>query len=312
MENNVLILSVGRRVELVKLFQNAIKMTSNQGKVIGVDIEKSAPALYFCDKYYIIDRISSIDYISNLLEICKKEKIRLIIPTIDTELLKLAENRKYFDEKGILLNLSDIKVIKLCRDKRKTSQWLQNNGFYTPQIINESEVEHFPLFIKPLDGSSSINAFKINNSNELHFFSRYINNPIIQEFIDGEEYTIDVFCDLSSKVISIVPRKRVAVRSGEVLKGIICKNPLLIKETKKLIEKLKPIGHITIQCFIKENKIYYLEINPRYGGGAPMSIMAGANTPLMWMKILENEVLTYNEDYRDDVLFSRFDQSIEI
>lgn len=312
MDNNILILSVGRRVELVNLFRKAIQKYGSKGKVVGVDISATAPALYFCDKHYLIPRIDSSQYIEEILKICELENIALIIPTIDTELLKLAENRSYFEKKDIALNLSDYKVIDICRDKRKSNLWFQENDFLVPRTLEELDIFEFPLFIKPLDGSSSINTFKINNKYELEFFSQYVTSPIIQEFIDGVEYTVDVFCDLSSNPIYIVPRKRLAVRGGEILKGQIHKNKIIIEEIKKVISKLKPIGHITVQCIIQQDKVYFLEINPRYGGGAPMSIMAGADTPYMWLKILNHEKIEYSENYKDNVVFSRFDQSIEL
>jgi len=172
---------------------------------------------------------------------------------------------------------------------------------------------YFPLFIKPLDGSSSINAFRINNKKELNFFKEYVPNPIIQEMVFGSEYTVDVFCDFDSKPITIVPRKRLAIRSGEILKGIIDKDRTIINAIKNLVLKLKPFGHITVQCIKNDDGIVnILEINPRFGGGAPMSIDAGADSPKNLYRILMGENLQYNEDYKDKLYFSRFDDAIMI
>ena len=317
MNYNVLILSAGRRVELVKRFRRAAEELKIKSKIIGVDISNLAPALYFCDEMEIIPRISDDNYIKVLLDICKRNEIKLIIPTIDTELLKLAENADLFKKNNIALNLSSVDVISICRNKKNTQKWLEDNGFNAPKMLSETDLVNnnydFPLFIKPLDGSSSINAFKINNKKELDFFKDYVPNPIIQEMVFGDEYTIDAFCDFNGKIITIVPRERIAVRSGEISKGRIVKDRVIIDEIKKLLLKLKPIGHITIQCIKSSNNIVnILEINPRFGGGAPMSIDVGADSPKNLYKLLMGETLDYNEDYDDNVYFSRFDDSIMI
>ena len=317
MTYNVMILSAGRRVELVKRFKRAAKELKIDSKIIGVDINNLAPALYFCDAKEIIPMINEENYLDTLLNICKKYDIKLVVPTIDTELLKISENIDKFEKIGVKVNISTSDVIRICRNKKNTAKWLEENGFNSPRMITDEDLSNnnyeFPLFIKPLDGSSSINAFKIENKKELDFFKDYVPNPIIQEMVFGTEYTIDVFCDFNGQLITVVPRKRLAVRSGEILKGIIDKDRVIIDEIKRIISKLKPYGHITVQCIKSENNVVnILEINPRFGGGAPMSIDAGADSPKNLYRILMGEKLEYNEDYKDKLYFSRFDDAIMI
>ena len=316
---NVLILSAGRRVELVKAFKNAQKKLNMQNaKVIAVDISKYAPALYFADNFYLVPRVTDIKYIDTIIDIAIKENIDLIVPTIDTELIVLASNKDYIEEKtNAKVLISDKEIIEICNDKNKTIEFLQQNGFDLPNTLNEDDLKNkaykFPLFIKPKDGSSSINTFIINDEKELQFFKEYVKEPIIQERIEGNEYTVDVCMDFEGNVISIVPRIRIATRSGEILKGKIDKNNHVIEDVKRLMQTLKPIGHITVQCFLtKDNAIKYIEINPRFGGGAPMSFYAGANSPEFLLRMLNGEELSYYEGFQDGLVFSRFDDSILI
>lgn len=316
---NVLILSAGRRVELVKAFKNAQKKLNMQNaKVIAVDISKYAPALYFSDNFYLVPRVTDIKYIDTIIDIAIKENIDLIVPTIDTELYVLALNKRLIEEKtNAKVLISDKEIIEICNDKNKTIEFLQQNGFDLPNTLNEDDLKNkaykFPLFIKPKDGSSSINTFIINDEKELQFFKEYVKEPIIQERIEGNEYTVDVCMDFEGNVISIVPRIRIATRSGEILKGKIDKNNHVIEDVKRLMQTLKPIGHITVQCFLtKDNVIKYIEINPRFGGGAPMSFYAGANSPEFLLRMLNGEELSYYEGFQDGLVFSRFDDSILI
>ncbi len=317
MELNILILSAGRRVELVNCFKKAAEDMKIESKIITADLTFTAPATFFGDKSYVIDRIGSENYLIEIIEICKKEKIKLIVPTIDTELMIMAKNKELIEritEAKVLI--SDIRVIEICRNKINTSKFFETNGFGVPKEIKIDRKEEtnykYPLFIKPIDGSSSINTFKVNNKKELDFFVEYIENPIIQEFIDGKEYTVDAFLDFESNPITIVPRERIATRSGEISKGLIVKDKEIIEEVKKLLNVLKPIGQITIQCMKTKDGIKFIEINPRFGGGAPMSIKCGANSSKNLYKILLGEKLQYNENYNENVLAVRFDETIFI
>lgn len=316
-EINVLILSVGRRVELVQAFEKAKEILKIRGKIFGGDMDENTPAMKFVDKAFILPRISSENYIESIIKICKDEDIRLIVPTIDTELLKLAENKeKIQKETKAILNISDLEYIKICRDKFLTQEFFEKNGFGTPKLIKEEDIlkkqYKFPLFIKPLNGSSSINTFKINNEKEFKFFREYVPNPIIQEYIVGKEYTVDIFSDFKSNPITIVPRERIATRAGEISKGRIVKDKEIIKDIKRLLRVFKSKGHITVQCMKTNDGIKYLEINPRFGGGAPMSITAGANSAQNLYRLLLGEKLIYNENYQEDILCLRYDQAVYI
>ncbi len=312
-EYNVLLLSAGRRVELIQCFQNAAKKLNIKSEIIAADCSDTAPALYFANKAYKLPQISQEGYIDSIVEICEKEKVALIIPTIDTDLLPLAVCRSYIESKvDTKVLISDEAVIRICRDKYNTQLFLSNHGFKTPNLYFQEQDKdfEFPLFIKPRSGSSSINAFRVNNMRELEFYAEYIQDPIIQEFIEGEEYTVDVFSDFKGNLVSIVPRLRIATRSGEIQKGKIIKDREIIEDIKKLASVLKPIGPITVQLIRTKTGIKYIEINPRYGGGAPMSIRSGADSCKNLYSLLMGENIQYNEEYQDKIMFLRFDSSL--
>lgn len=314
-EINILILSAGRRVELVKAFQKAAKRLGIQSKVVAGDYSVTAPALYFADKAVKFPKINDENYIDYILDVCNKENISLVVPTIDTDLLILAENKQFIeDNTRAKVLVSDYEVVLICRDKVLTQKFLEENGFGIPKMYTYEELKtndiKFPLFIKPRSGSSSKNTFKINNRKELELYKNVIDDPIIQDYIDGEEYTVDVFLDFNSNVITIVPRLRIAVRSGEISKGKIVKDREIIEDVRRLMNVLKPIGQITVQLKKTEKGIEYIEINPRFGGGAPMSIQCGADSCENLYRLLMGQELHYNEDYQDNLLFLRFDSSI--
>ncbi|MCR4892658.1 MAG: ATP-grasp domain-containing protein [Lachnospiraceae bacterium] len=314
---NILILSAGRRVELINCFKNAKERLGQKGFIIAADCSELAPALYFADFNEIVPRISESDkYIASIIDICNHFQVSLIVPTIDTELLLLSERQEEIESQTrAKVLISRNQVIRICRNKKNTQTFLEQNGFRVPRMLTDEEMDEsgdlrFPLFIKPLDGSSSVNAFKVNNREELSTYRKLIDRPIVQEYMEGTEYTVDTFLDFDSKLITVVPRIRIATRSGEIAKGVIIKDREIMKDVTRLMQILKPIGHITVQCMKTKRGVEFIEINPRFGGGAPMSIMAGADSCENLYRLLNGEKLIYHEKFRENITFLRFDQSI--
>ncbi len=314
---NIMFTSVGRRVELVRMFKASAEKLGAEVKIYGADLDMTAPALYFCHERLQLPPIKSEKYIPTLLELCQKHNIALLIPTIDTDLLVLAQNAHRFAEINTKVLISSEENISICRDKRKTAQYFHSLGLHSPMPTDDinNYNDGFPAFIKPLDGSSSVNAFAVSDMAELKEYASRVPDYIIQPFIKGREYTVDVFCDMEGNPIYITPRIRLAVRAGEVLKTQIRQDESIIAEVEKLISHYKPCGPITVQL-IKEEKTdinWYIEINPRFGGGAPLSMKAGANSSEALIRILQGEELSYCPcAARDLETYCRFDDSVKV
>ncbi len=308
---------VGRRVELLQAYRNAANVLNTNLIIHGTDMSTTAPALRFCDVQHLVPRIDCDDYIPKLLEICNVAKIDALIPTIDTDLLLLSKNKSLFENRGTKVVIGTYDKIGICRDKRLTATFFESCGLAAPRTFdNLGEYNGgFPAFIKPKDGSSSINAFKVNDLKQMEIYSRIVDDYIIQPFIDGEEYTVDIFCDFDGNPIFITPRIRKSVRAGEVLKTEIRNDDSIISDMMLLIDKFKPCGAITVQLIKQKNngKNIYIEINPRYGGGAPLSIKAGADSAQSLLKLLMGEKELYHPTAAENgAEFSRYDQSIRV
>ena len=313
----ILFTSVGRRVELIRAFKEASFRCNIPVQIWGVDITETAPALFYCDKALKICRINDPDYIPRLLDICQKEKIDALIPTIDTDLLLLSQNKEKFAQIGTKVLVSAEEKIKVCRDKRYTAQYFNSVGLMSPEPVDDylKYDSGYPAFIKPKDGSSSVFAYKVNNAEELKSYAEQVPDYIIQPFIDGTEYTVDIFCDFSGNPIYITPRIRLAVRAGEVLKTQIHQDETIIAEMKQLLADYRPCGAITVQLIRQKetNDNYYIEINPRFGGGSPITMMAGADSAESLLRLLDGEELSYvHKAACDGAQYSRFDNTARV
>lgn len=315
---NILFTSVGRRVSLVQSFQKALCSLEITGKIVTTDCQKSAPASFIANVQEQVPRVTNKNYISCLIEICKKHDIKLLIPLIDPELYLLSLHKKEFEAIGVTLLVSSPRVNQMCANKRATYDFFKSIGVSTPEIFEFDKLlvddqAEYPLLIKPVDGSCSVGVTKINNFQELVFFKDYIPNAIVQEFVVGEEYTLDILVDDQGKVRSIVPRLRMETRAGEVSKAITVKNYKLISATKKIVESLPgAFGCITVQCFLQKNgEIKFIEMNPRFGGGFPLSFQAGADFPRWIIEIvLGKDPEIEIDNWQDDLAMLRYDNAI--
>lgn len=309
----ILFTGVGRRIELLQAFRNAALVLNKDLKIYGADMVGTAPALVYCDYTRMVVSMKDAGYIQNLIDICVADHIDLLIPTIDTDLLVLSENQEKFAAIGTKVMISAPDKIRICRDKNNTSQFFVDCGLHAPMPVNDWQEYKagYPAFIKPKDGSSSINAYRVDSVEELEVYARQVEDYIVQPFVDGREYTIDIFCDWHGNPISIVPRERLQVRAGEVLKTRICMDEKMIKEAKILCRAFNPCGPLTVQLIRDKDGVdWFIEINPRFGGGVPLSMKAGARSAESILKLMTGEEGSYQQDIADGAVYCRFDQSV--
>lgn len=316
MENNILITSAGQRVSLVKAFQKEIKKLNENNKVFTVDLNPIlAPACHVSDGYRTVKRVTDPNYITELITICKELNIKLIIPTIDTELLILAENKKRFLDQGIIPIVSSLDFVQACRDKRIINQFFIDNNIDIPQNIDKQNLT-FPFYIKPYDGSLSKDTFLIQSKEDLTPYHFENEKLMFMEYIDHDlhdEYTVDTYYDKNGDLKCIVPRKRIFVRAGEVNKGVTHRNEIVNYVKDRLSHIKGAIGCLTMQFFFNQEtkRVIGIEINPRFGGGYPLSYLAGANYPkyLIDEYILE-EAVEYFDQWENNLLMLRYDDEV--
>jgi len=315
---NIMFTTVGRRVSLVNSFRRAAGQLKISAQFFGTDINESTPAFQFCDRKLLVKPIMDKAYIPELLEIVGKNKIKLLVPTIDTDLLILAENKKKFAALGCYVLVSEPSVVRICQDKREAYRFMKGNGFDTPVTISVRSALakrnfSWPVLLKPWDGSASRGVTVVNSRQELLVFNRRTPNCIVQEFIEGVEYTCDVYVDFNMKVRCVVPRKRIEVRAGEVSKGQVVKNHVIMNGVAEFSKVLKTgPGVITVQCFLQPGgKIIFTDINPRFGGGVPLSIKAGADFP-KWIlqELLGRKPGIRFDGFEDGLIMLRYDAEV--
>jgi carbamoyl-phosphate synthase large subunit len=317
----VLFTCIGRRVSLLRSFQQAAKKLRLKACFCGTDTSRLSPALQLCDKAFLVSPTTHDKYIDQLLSIVRRNGIKLLVPTVDLDLRLLADHKSQFERLGCRVLVSEPDAVDTCQDKRRTFGFLTKQGFGTPKTMSvrmalaadrRGELA-WPCFLKRWDGSASKDIAVANNRSELRLFARRIPNAMCQEFIEGTEYTCDVYVDFGMQVRCVVPRRRIEVRSGEVSKSQVVKNADIMTQAARLAELLHAgPGVITLQLFVtKGGQIRFTEINPRFGGGAPLSIHAGADFPRWILQELTGRQPRIGfDDFKDGLIMLRYDAEV--
>ena len=314
---NILITSAGRRVSLIRAFQKELKQLIPGGKVFAADANPVlASACHVADGYFNVPFLNDVKYIEALENKCRDMDIGLIIPAIDTELSILAKNKERFAASGIQTVVASLGFIEKCRNKREIHKFFKSHGI---AVAKEYTKQDFPLpiFIKPYDGSRSVDTYIITQMEQLrehHFTNEKL---MFLEYLDHnlyDEYTCDLYYGKDHLLKCVVPRKRLEVRDGEVNKGLTVRNEIIPYLKMRLARVDGAVGCLTTQFFKHktEDKIYGIEINPRFGGGFPLTYLAGANYP-KWIieEFLLGKTITEQFDcWEENLLMLRYDDEI--
>ncbi len=291
---NILILSAGTRNKVVQYFK---KELGGGGRVIATDCSNLAPAVYEADKFYLVPRISEPGYLDVILDICKKEKIDGVFSLIDPELSLVAKEKEKFLAIGTCPVISPYELVETCFDKNQMYRLLCRMGIPTGKCYVEKEefyrdVEKgeisYPVFVKPVKGSASININKVYGKKEIEVLFDLYDDLMIQEYMDGTEYGADVYVDMvSGKCTSIFIKKKIKMRAGETDKSVSVKDEKLFGLIQGFAETCGFCGMIDIDIF-KIGEVYYIsEVNPRFGGGYPHAYECGVNMPAQVIRNLE-------------------------
>ncbi|MHC4366648.1 MAG: ATP-grasp domain-containing protein [Planctomycetota bacterium] len=315
---NVLFTCIGRRVSLLRSFRIAAGQLRLKASFLGTDTTELSSALQLCDKRFLVKPTTHPGYVEELLSIVKANNVKLIVPTVDLDLKSLARKAPRFAAAGCRVLVSAPDVIDICQDKRKTYRFLVDNGFDAVLTMSVREALSnkqitWPCLLKPWDGSAGREIAIADNRRELLFYANKVRNAICQEFVEGTEYTCDAYVDFGMKVRCVVPRKRIEVRAGEMSKGQVAMNARIMDEAAALVQRLGAgPGVTTLQLFLTSGgKVKFIEINPRFGGGAPLSIKAGANFP-KWIlqELTGREPRIRPHTFKDGLTMLRYDSEV--
>jgi len=329
---NVLLTCVGRRRYLVEYFRSELNGT---GTVLGVDMQRNAPAASACDMFLVAPSLYADNYIDFLVDVCRQHRVSAILSLNDLELPLIAANAQRFREIGTIPVISSAEVIQICADKFLTAQFAESIGLSTPRSYATLESAEsaiaagsavFPLVVKPRWGSASFGIFFVEDQNELRFAHAYcqrlwrqsifakMGQPgelvLIQEMISGQEYGLDIFNDLEAKPVGFAVRKKLRMRAGETDQAITVEGAPFSDLAARISRELRHIGNVDCDVIERDGRQYLLEMNPRFGGGYPFTHMAGANLVRVLLNCVRGDQQGREVRYQAGVQLAKCDYPI--
>jgi len=314
---NVLLSSAGRRVALLQAFRRALARLELAGGVFAADASRLSSAFHLADRAFPVPPCTDPSFIPAMLELCERWSVRLLVPTIDTELPVYAAHRERFAAKGTVVAISSPEVIRVGADKTATHAWLARAGFPTvrqgtvEEVLAEPGGWPWPLVAKPAFGSSSIGVAVVRSRDELVLATRG-GGFVVQTVAAGAEHTIDLLASRDGRCVCAVPRRRLETRGGEVSKAMTVRSPPLERLAHQLCEALPgAYGTLNVQVFDDgRGGLTVIEMNPRFGGGYPLSWEAGADFPRWMIEEIAGRPSTAAADgWRDRLVMLRYDDA---
>lgn len=312
----LLITSAGRRAELLQSFRQSAEELGIELKVLACDFNVDwSAACHLADLAFAVPRADDDAYIPALLDICRDAQVDLLVPTIDTELQPLSDNRARFAELGTHVAVGEPDFVRMARDKQATAEALDAMGIATPATFTLDEVRaspdsfSWPMLAKPNHGSAGRSISVVEGPSDLP--RRETEPLILQELLIGPEYTINMFFDRDGKARTVIPHRRLSIRAGEVEKGITERQEALCRIGWHMAEGLSGVrGVICFQAIITEKGPFVFEINARFGGGYPLAHAAGATFAKWLLEERRGRECEAHDDWREGTRMMRYDAAV--
>jgi carbamoyl-phosphate synthase large subunit len=282
----VLFTCAGQRVDIVTAFGRAGATT------IAVDANQLAPALYHADRRAIVPRVDDPAYVDALGDLVLLHDVRLVVPLTDLDHLVLAGARERLA--GAVVLVPEPETIRRCEDKYLAHEFFDQEGIGSPPTWLPDDVPGdapYPVLVKARRGFGSRHIYRAANREELDFFLDYTTaDSMVQVQCRGEEFSIDVFCDLEARCLAAIPRTMIESKGGESIKGMTIKDDELVAFGCRVAEALRIIGPANVQCFREpDGELQVTDVNPRFGGGFPLPTAAGSGYPELALQLANGE-----------------------
>ena len=300
----VLITCAGQRVDIVTAFGRAGATT------IASDLDRLAPALYHADHMALVPRVDDPGYMGALAELVERYDVKLVVPVTDIDQSILARNRDVLAPALLLAPPYD--VCATMADKYVAHVFFEEHGIPSPRTWLPDAVPddaRFPLLVKIREGFGSRHIYRARDRAELEFFLGHTPvESMVQELCHGEEFSIDVFCDLGGRCLNAIARTMIQSKGGESIKGTSILDQDLIEHARHVAETIGIVGPACIQCFREaDGSLPVTDVNPRFGGAFPLPLAAGSRYPELAIALANGERPEPRVgEYRAGVSMTRF------
>jgi carbamoyl-phosphate synthase large subunit len=253
--------------------------------MLAADIDPYAAGLYLVpsERRAILPRGDDPRFADALLEICRRERVDVVVPTVDSELLPLAEARARYADAAVGLVLASEQTLRVCLDKWLLAERCRDAMRVPATVVVDDTFDAaecvLPVIVKPRSGSGSRGIRLVERREELDALERD-GTLLVQEHLPGTEYSLDVLARADGHVAAVVPRARLKVDSGIAVTGRTLHDDRLDTFAREVAALIGLTTVANVQA--KEDADgapALLEVNPRFPGTMPLTVASGIDMP---------------------------------
>ena len=303
---NVLVTSISKKTPLLCEVRNALSRIDKNGKLFGADADSNCIGHYFCDSFWLVPALDRLTF-SEFSDFCQVNKISAIIPTRDGELTRFAKWSEKFEKLGISIMVSEPEVIAICLDKLNFYQTLKDvPGLKlcpTSTDINQLQEGAAKFVVKERFGSASEKiAINVTRQKALDLAGN-LENPIFQSFIEGQEYSIDLYRTRQGCIPGVVVRSRDLIVAGESQISTTVENNKIEQMCLRAADIMNLQGHVIFQGIIdRDGDFHIIECNPRFGGASTLSVAAGLDSFSWFLRECQRQRITKKDFVKKGLL----------
>jgi carbamoyl-phosphate synthase large subunit len=264
--------------------------------LVGVDGVPHSFGLFECDHRYTVPRVKDPAFLDALEAICRRHAVDVLAPILDFELDLFAAPETAARLANVRLISNSAATVALARDKRAATAKVAEAGVAVPEVFATPEVfadaaaasVRYPLVVKPTVGAGSVGVSIVRTAAELPAALAAAGAaPLLQEFVDGDEYTVDLVVAPDGVVLAACPRQRVEIRGGQSYKGRTVDDEDVASAARRAARALGMTGQGNVQLLraTSGGPPKFIELNPKFAAGMGLTIGAGLNLPLVYVKL---------------------------
>ena len=281
-----------------------------------MDADPLAAGLYLSDRAYRIRVASDPSFVGGLLRIAKRERVKVLLPTVQEELVPIARRRAWFERAGVVPVVSGTESLIVASDKRRTYDFFAGEP-YCPRLFGPSKTE-FPLVVKPARSRGGRGFQVCEDPTELRvaltrcrrLYGRLYGAPLVMEYLRGTEYSVYGASGPDAQPVVTVPVRRIYA-VGESKKAEVVHHPAVERVVRTIAAKLGLVGPWNVQVMKSKDRITLIEVNPRFAGTTSLVVAAGVNLPEIAIRLfLGRRVPPSALRFRDHLLMTRYNEEI--
>jgi carbamoyl-phosphate synthase large subunit len=257
-------------------------------RLVGVDTTARSAGLFDCERRYTVPRADDPGFLAAIGAICDAERVDVLAPIGNFELQRFADAAEQLtDEHGVRVLTSSAAAVRLALDKRASSEAAARQGVAVPALYDGS-APPLPVVVKPNTGTGSEGMSRVREPGELAgALARAGARPLVQQLIEGPEYTVDMVVAPDGEVLAAAPRIRVEVRAGQSYKALTVDDPEVEAAARRCAQAIGISAQANVQLIrsTHDGRCYFLECNPKFAAAMGLTIGAGLNVPLLQVKL---------------------------